>query len=146
MQADEIGGVVVEQTGAAKLQVHVSVRGLEFFADEPAELGGLGSGPSPYDLLAAGLGACTAMTTRLYADRKGWPLERVRVVVTHEKLTGQTPADIFHRQIAFEGRLDAEQTARLFDIAGKCPVHRTLELGARIETTALSDPPAHPVI
>jgi uncharacterized OsmC-like protein/fermentation-respiration switch protein FrsA (DUF1100 family) len=136
-------GVLVEETGAGKFQVRVSIRGAHLIADEPADVGGLGSGPSPYELVAAGLGACTAMTTRLYAERKGWPLQRTRVVVSHEKVDGQTPADVFHRQIAFEGPLDADQIARLFEIADKCPVHRTLEAGSRVETTPLAaDPPS----
>lgn len=143
MQTDQIGGVLVEDTGAGKFQVEVCVRGMRFLADEPADVGGLGSGPTPYELVAAGLAACTAMTTRLYAERKGWPLQRTRVAVRHEKVAGQTPADVFHRQIAFDGPLNAEQTARLLEVAEKCPVHRTLEAGARVETTSLAaDPPA----
>ena len=144
MPADEAGGVVVRTTGAGKFQVEVEVRGLRFVADEPADVGGLGSGPTPYELLAAGLGACTAMTTRLYADRRGWPLQRVRVAVSHDKVAGATPADVFRRQIGFDGPLDAEQTAKLFEVADKCPVHRTLEAGAKVETTPLTvspDPP-----
>ena len=136
-------GVLVEETGAGKFQVEVRVRGTRIIADEPADVGGLGSGPSPYELVSAGLGACTSMTVRLYAERKGWPLQRTRVVVSHEKVDGQTPPDVFHREIGFEGPLDAEQRARLLEIAEKCPVHRTLEAGSRVETTALpADPPA----
>ena len=140
------GGVLVEETGAGKFQVQVSVRGIRFTADEPADVGGLGAGPTPYELVAAGLGACTSMTVRLYAERKGWPLRRTRVAVSHEKVAGQTPADVFTRRIAFEGPLDAEQVAKLFEIAEKCPVHRTLEGGgSRIETAPLAaDPPPSP--
>jgi putative redox protein len=134
-------GVLVQETGAGKFQVEARVRGTPIVADEPADVGGLGSGPSPYELVSAGLGACTSMTVRLYAERKGWPLLRTRVVVSHEKVDGQTPPDVFHRKIGFEGPLDAEQRARLLEIAEKCPVHRTLEAGSRVETTAL---PAHP--
>ena len=107
-------GVLVEETGAGKFQVGVRIRGTHFVADEPAGVGGLGSGPSPYELVSAGLGACTTMTARLYADRKGWPLQRTRVVVSHDKVDGQTPPDVFRREIAFEGPLDREQIARLF--------------------------------
>ena len=135
-EADD-GAVHVAETGAGAFQVQVSVHGTRFFADEPVDVGGLGSGPSPYELVAAGLGACTAMTVRLYAQRKGWPLQHIRVSVRHEKLAEQTPADTFTRVIALEGPLDAEQRAKLFEIANKCPVHRTLEGGARVETTAL---------
>ena len=138
----DCAGVLVEETGAGKFQVEARVRGTRIIADEPIDVGGLGSGPSPYELVAAGLGACTSMTVRLYAERKGWPLKRTRVVVGHEKVDGQTPPDVFHRQIGFEGSLDAEQRAKLLDIAGKCPVHRTLEAGSRVETTTLpADPP-----
>ena len=136
-------GVLVEETGGGKFQVEVRIRGTHFVADEPADVGGLGSGPSPYELVAAGLGACTSMTARLYADRKGWPLKRTRVVVSHDKVDGQTPPDVFRREIAFDGPLDAEQIARLFEIAEKCPVHRTLEAGSRVETVPLpADPPS----
>ncbi len=136
-------GVLVEETGAGKFQVQASVRGAHFLADEPADVGGLGSGPSPYELVAAGLGACTLMTARLYAERKGWPLRRTRVLVSHDKIAGQTPPDVFKRSIDFDGPLDAEQVARLFEIADKCPVHHTLEAGARIETGPLApDPPS----
>jgi uncharacterized OsmC-like protein len=104
-------------------------------------VGGLGSGPSPYELVSAGLGACTAMTLRLYAERKGWPLRRTRVAVRHDKIAGQTPPDLFARQIALEGPLEAEQTAKLFEIADKCPVHRTLEGGSRVTTAPFPQPP-----
>jgi putative redox protein len=139
---DPARGVMVEETGGGKFQVRVRVRQTSFFADEPVDVGGLGSGPGPHELVSAGLGACTAMTTRLYADRKGWPLTRVRVAVSHDRIEGQDPPDRFRRQIAFEGLLDAEQVARLFEIADKCPVHRVLERGARIETTPLAPDPS----
>lgn len=132
--------VQVEETRAGKFQVAVSAGAARLFADEPLAVGGLGSGPSPYQLVAAGLGACTAMTTRLYAEHKGWPLERVRVAVSHDKISGAVPADRFDRRIAFEGPLDATQVARLFEIADKCPVHRTLETGAKVATTPMDSP------
>jgi putative redox protein len=135
------GAVLVEETGAGKFQVQISVHGSRFVADEPADVGGLGSGPSPYELVSAGLGACTSMTLRLYAERKGWPLQRTRVAVRHDKVAGQVPPDTFARQIALEGPLDAEQTARLFEIADKCPVHRTLEGGSRVTTAPYPEPP-----
>ncbi len=138
------GAVMVEDTGAGQFQVQVAVHGTRFFADEPVEVGGQGSGPSPYELLAAGLGACTCMTIRLYADRKGWPLERARTNVRHEKTAGQTPADTFTRLIELDGPLDAEQRAKLFEIADKCPVHRTLEGGAHIVTGEFAPAPPNP--
>jgi uncharacterized OsmC-like protein/alpha/beta superfamily hydrolase len=138
------GAVLVEETGAGKFQVQVSVHGTRFLADEPEDVGGLGSGPSPYELVSAGLGACTSMTLRLYAERKGWPLQRTRVAVRHNKIVGQVPPDTFTRQIALQGPLDAEQTARLLEIADKCPVHRTLEGGARVTTSSFPEPPQAP--
>lgn len=134
-------GVVVEETRAGKYQVAVRAPGSTFFADEPVSAGGMGTGPSPYDLVAAGLGACTAMTLRMYADLKTLPLGRVRVAVAHRKVKDRQPADVFTRKISFEGLLSDEQKARLMQIADKCPVHRTLEGGASVETEA-GDPPA----
>jgi putative redox protein len=112
-------------------------------ADEPPAVGGEGRGPSPYELVAAGLGACTSMTIRMYARRKGWPLDHVSVDVTHGKshLTDcegctEKPRriDVFRRVISLEGALDDDQRDRLLAIADRCPVHRTLEAEARIET------------
>lgn len=100
-------------------------------------MGGLGSGPTPYDLLSAGLGACTAMTCRLYADRKGWPLERIVVEVGHSGKTASR-SDLFVRKIGFQGELADDQTNRLLEIADRCPVHRTLAEGAKVETERLA--------
>jgi uncharacterized OsmC-like protein/alpha/beta superfamily hydrolase len=132
--AGEAAQVVVEETGEGDFQVEVRAGGARFLADEPTEVGGLGSGPTPYDLLSAGLGACTAMTLRLYARRKGWPLARVRVCVGHSRATDLSPSDAFMRDIVIEGELSLEQRARLVEIAQRCPVHLTLEHGARVET------------
>jgi|AraplaMF_Col_mMF_1032025.scaffolds.fasta_scaffold00048_54 putative redox protein len=126
--------VLVQETGAGKFQVEVRTGTTRFLADEPAVAGGLGSGPNPYDLLCAALGACTSMTLRLYADQKQWPLKRTRVSVGHDKDKERKPADRFTRSIALEGPLDAAQRMRLLEIANKCPVHRTLESGSTIET------------
>lgn len=110
-------------------------------ADEPAAYGGSNKGMSPYGFLAAGLGACTSMTIRMYARRKGWPLTGISVDVTHDKVHAQdagtsatTRIDRFLRRITLEGDLDSDQRARLLEIADKCPVHKTLEQGAEIET------------
>ncbi|RYH09272.1 bifunctional alpha/beta hydrolase/OsmC family protein [Tropicimonas sp. IMCC6043] len=110
-------------------------------ADEPAAYGGADQGPSPYGLLAAALAACTSMTIRMYARRKGWPLEHVSVDVCHEKvhaqdsdLTGPNRIDRFQRTVHLTGDLDAAQRARLMEIADRCPVHRTLDAGATVDT------------
>ena len=132
--------VTVTETGLGRFQVEVLTAGASFLADEPAELGGLGSGPNPYDLLAAALGACTAMTVRLYAERKGWPLTRATVRVLHSRPSPQG-RDRFAREVTLEGALDDGQRARLLEIAGKCPVHRTLEGGADM-VTVLAQPRA----
>jgi putative redox protein len=126
--------VLVQETGAGKFQVEVRTGTTRFLADEPVAVGGLGSGPGPYDLLCAALGACTSMTLRLYADQKQWPLTRTSVSVAHDKDKERKPADRFTRAIALEGALDAAQRARLLEIANKCPVHRTLESGSAVET------------
>jgi uncharacterized OsmC-like protein len=115
----------------------VQAGGIRFLADEPVAVGGLGSGPGPYDLLCAALGACTSMTLRLYADQKQWPLQRIRVAVSHAKDKDQKPADLFRRSIMLEGPLDQAQRTRLMEIAGRCPVHRTLEAGSAIETAEI---------
>lgn len=129
--------VEITETRAGKFQVEIDVRGHAFLADEPVEVGGLGSGPDPYELLAAALGACTAMTARMYADYKGLALDRVRVEVRHESGDG-LPRDRFIREVAFDGDLTPEQSIRLFEIVEKCPVHRSLTEGARIETRPLA--------
>ncbi|MEM8581837.1 MAG: bifunctional alpha/beta hydrolase/OsmC family protein [Pseudomonadota bacterium] len=117
-------------------------------ADEPLAYGGTNRGMSPYQLVAAGLGACTSMTLRMYARQKGWPLTHVAVDVLHDKVHAQDAKaaldriDRFIRRIRLEGDLDETQRARLLEIADKCPVHRTLEAGARIETELLVHEPA----
>ena len=130
---DAHGSVLIEETRAGRYQVAVHAAGAAFFADEPVAFGGLGSGPDPYDLMGAALGACTAMTLRLYAHRKAWPLSRVAVQVSHVRATLEA-RDRFDRKIMLEGALDAVQTARLLDIASRCPVHVTLERGADVTT------------
>lgn len=112
-------------------------------ADEPKSVGGTDLGFTPYQLVSAGLGACTSMTIRMYARRKGWPLEHVSVEVEHGKVhatdceTCETTAgkvDVFHRGIRLVGDLTEEQRDKCMEIADKCPVHRTLESEIRVET------------
>ncbi|MFB1024816.1 MAG: bifunctional alpha/beta hydrolase/OsmC family protein [Octadecabacter sp.] len=110
-------------------------------ADEPAAYGGTNKGLTPYGFLSAGLGACTSMTIRMYARRKGWPLASVSVDVTHNKVHGQdagtetkSKIDSFVRTITLQGDLDDSQRARLLEIADRCPVHQSLERSNHIET------------
>ena len=105
-------------------------------ADEPPSNGGADTGPSPYDLVLAGLAACTAITLRMYADRKGWPLGRIHVDLELYK-DEQTKADRIARTISFGETLDADKKARLAEIAEKTPVTKTLKAGAKIETKLL---------
>jgi putative redox protein len=94
--------------------------------------------------VSAGLGACTAMTLRLYAKQKEWPLSRVHVRVCHSKDKARSPQDRFLRTIQIEGELDAAQHARLLEIADRCPVHRTLEAGSAVDTIVVDLMPASP--
>ena len=108
-------------------------------ADEPTSMGGSDTGLTPYGLLAAGLGACTSMTIRMYARRKGWPLTNVAVEIDHGKChledsDSNGKIDCFTRTIHLAGDLDADQRKRLLEIADKCPVHKTLERTNRITT------------
>lgn len=110
-------------------------------ADEPRAYGGTNRGMSPYGFIAAGLGACTSMTIRMYARRKGWKLRHVRVDVCHDKMHAQDAKagsgdkiDVFRREIYLDGPLSAEQRDKLLEIADKCPVHRTLERTSTIKT------------
>jgi putative redox protein len=127
--------VLVSETGAGGLQLVVRTADGSFIADEPADVGGLGSGPNPFDLLSAALGSCTAMTLRLYAQRKTWPLQRVQVRVLHQRAS-LGARDTFETAVSLEGPLTDEQRARLMQIAEQCPVHRTLAGGADIRTIA----------
>ncbi len=138
--------VVVRETRNSKFQQTVSIGPHQMLADEPVAAGGEDSGPGPYDFLLAGLGACTSMTMRLYADRKSLPLERVTVTLKHSKIHAEdcteceTKAgmlDQIERVIAMEGALDTEQRSRLMEIADKCPVHRTLTSEIHIVTHAV---------
>jgi uncharacterized OsmC-like protein/fermentation-respiration switch protein FrsA (DUF1100 family) len=137
--------VVVRETRNSKFQQTVTVGPHRLLADEPVAAGGEDTGPGPYDFVLAGLGACTSMTMRLYAERKSLPLERTTVTLKHSKIHAEDCAecetkagmlDQIDRVIAMEGNLDADQRKRLMEIADKCPVHRTLTSEVRVVTRA----------
>ena len=127
--------------GASGYRVDVNTRQHHFHADEPRPLGGTDAGPTPYELLLASLAGCTAMTLRMYADRKGWPLEAaviwLRQARSHELdcencATEPVGMGVIERRVELVGPLSDEQRARLLQIADRCPVKQTLERGIRI--------------
>ncbi|PVB60792.1 bifunctional alpha/beta hydrolase/OsmC family protein [Labrenzia sp. 011] len=146
--ADEVDdGVDVAETGLGKYQVTVSSGAHTLLADEPVAVGGLDSGPSPYGYLSAALGACTVMTLRMYADRKGIEVGRIGTRILHGKVHAADCEDCsqedrarggridrFERLISLEGDLDDATRKRMLEIADKCPVHKTLEAGAAVVT------------
>lgn len=132
--------VVVES--AEGLRQEIVVRNHTLVADEPVEAGGTNFGPTPYDLLLAALGSCTAMTILMYARRKGWPVQGVRVELEHDRVHARDCAEceekdvyleMFQKRITVRGPLDEAQRVRLEEIARRCPVHRTLTGQIRIE-------------
>jgi len=143
----ETGMVIVRETRAGRLQQEITAGAHRLIADEPVAAGGADSGPNPYDLLLAALGACTSMTLRLYAERKALPLDRVTVRLRHGRIhaadcetceTQEGMIDHIDRAITLEGTLDAAQRARLLEIADKCPVHRTLTSEVDLRTTEIA--------
>ncbi len=139
---------ITARTGPGGLLTEIRIHRHSLIADEPVALGGTDQGPSPFDLLVASLGACTAMTLRMYADRKGWPLEAVSVRLRHKKIHAAECAeceqregvlDRIERDIELEGPLDRGQRERMLAIADRCPVHRTLT-GNVVVATRLREP------
>lgn len=137
------GVITVTETGEGRFTQHIAAGAHHLRADEPAAVGGNDSGFTPYDLLLAGLGACTSMTLRMYAEQKKWPLDRVTVQLRHDKVhaadcteceTREGKIDRIDREISLAGNLDDAQRARLMEIADKCPVHRTLHSEVLIKT------------
>ena len=135
------GGWVTARVGATGFRTEVETDTHGLVADEPTSLGGTDGGPTPYELLLAALSGCTAMTLRMYADRKGWPLAgaevRLRTSRSHERDCEQCATEAvgitrIERRIALEGPLTDEQRARLREIAERCPVKQTLERGIRV--------------
>jgi uncharacterized OsmC-like protein len=145
MEKVEVGSVVVRGNAAGFAQeIHAGPHRLH--ADEPASAGGTDTGPSPYDLLLAALGACASMTVAMYARRKSWLLEEVTVRLRHSKIHAADCAECDTREgmldriecdIHFTGTLTDEQRSKLIEIANKCPVHRTLTSEIDIVTRAL---------
>jgi putative redox protein len=143
-QNNPTGTVIVRETRRGVFQQEVIAGRHHLTADEPVNVGGLDSGPGPYELLLAALGACTSMTLRLYADRKKLPLTRTEIRLRHSRIyatdcaeceTKEGMLDRIERIITLEGELDAEARKRLLEIADKCPVHRTLISEIDIRTT-----------
>ena len=141
--------VTVRETRQGRLQQEISAGAHRLLADEPVAVGGGDSGPNPYELLLAALGACTAMTLRLYAERKALRLDRVTVRLRHAKIyaadcatceTKEGKIDRIEREIELAGTLDANERARLIEIADKCPIHRTLTSEIDIATTQRTNP------
>jgi len=132
-----MSAVTAQSTGEGPFQVCIRTGSHSFVMDEPVELGGLDTGPNPFDLLCAALAGCTLMTVKLYASRKGWTLDHFNVDVVHHK--GSAPAkDRFEVTLAF-GDMTDEQCERLLYIAQRCPTHLLLERGADIPTTIVEE-------
>jgi putative redox protein len=138
------GTVTVTETGSGTYTQQINLGNHQLLADEPRPIGD-DEGPTPYDLVLAGLGACTSMTVRMYANRKGWPLEQVRVSLRHFRIHAKDCADcetttgmIDHIDVNVEldGDLDDSQRQRLMGIAERCPVHLTLTSEVRITTSS----------
>lgn len=117
---------------STKLGQDITIGEFRLRADEPVERSGADTGPEPHEFLLSALGACTSMTLRLYAERKGWPLKSVQVTLNGGPADGKFAIT---RRIQMEGDLDAEQRQRLLEIADKCPVHRTLTGEVVVQTT-----------
>jgi putative redox protein len=127
---------IIVEGGTTGFTQKIDAGGHLLVADEPVEAGGQDKGPNPYELLLSALGACTSMTLRMYADRKGWPLKKIIVKLRHEKIhaedckdceTKSGMIDRIEREIHLEGNLDEEQLNRLLEISERCPVARTLK-------------------
>ena len=141
--ASSEGTVTVTETGSGSYTQQISAGHHRLVADEPRPIGD-DAGPTPYDLLLAGLGTCTSITVRMYADRKGWPLERVRVTLRHSRIHAEDCADCettkgwinqIDCDVELAGELDDTQRQRLLQIAGRCPVHQTLTSEVHITTS-----------
>ncbi|MDX5346007.1 MAG: OsmC family protein [Hymenobacteraceae bacterium] len=134
----KFGNPVSVKLGKENYTTEVKTNGFVFYADEPESLGGSDKGPDPYAYLLTALGSCTAITLRMYADRKKWPLEGVEVLLRHRKIraTAKSKDLIDHIDMTLNvyGDLENEQVKRLHEIAEKCPVHKTLTNAVQITT------------
>lgn len=135
--------VTVTETGSGTYTRDITAGRHRLVADEPLPIGD-DAGPNPYDLVLAGLGACTSMTVRMYADRKGWPLDQVRVTLRHSRIHAEDCAacettkgliDHIDLDVELSGALDDAQRQRLMQIAERCPVHQTLTSEVNISTS-----------
>ena len=130
-----MAGVIVQENGQGRYQQEVIVGEHRLLADEPVSVGGADAGPAPLEFVMVGLGACTSMTVRMYAERKGIPLTRISVSLSHDRVkVASIPRDRIVRKITLEGDLTVEQRARLLEIANNCPVHKALEQPLVIES------------
>lgn len=121
------GIVVVKENGKGRYQQAVTAGHHQLIGDEPPSMGGTDAGPAPFDFIMAGLGSCTSITLRMYAERKSLPLTGISVSLSHEKVeVDGVMRDCIQRSITLEGDLSDEQRQRLLEIANKCPVHRAL--------------------
>lgn len=127
--------VIVTENGQGRYQQEVRAGRHQLLADEPLSVGGGDAGPAPFDYLMAGLGACTSMTLRMYAERKELALTGISVALSHEKiLVDGKPRDRITRNITLSGKLTAAERQRLLEIAEKCPVHRALTQSLLIDS------------
>ena len=132
MSAEKTITAQVSETGESDFAVSIDVSGHKITGDEPEDAGGKDLGPAPYDLLTAALGECTAMTVRWYALREEWPLDKVEVKLTFQKIN---KVGVFEKQVIVHGdKLTNDQRQKLIDVAAKCPVQRTLEGKVEIKT------------
>ncbi|MCW8128595.1 OsmC family protein [Microbulbifer halophilus] len=140
--------VAVEESGDGKFAQSLTSGPHHLVADEPEDVGGDNAGPGPYEYILMGLGACTSMTIRMYAERRKIPLERTRVILSHRKVhakdcedceSKEGKIDEIVREITLEGDLTGEQREKLLDIANRCPVHRTLTSDIQVRTRLSSD-------
>jgi putative redox protein len=128
--------VVVAENAQGRYQQAVSIGQHQLIADEPVSLGGGDAGPAPFDFVMAGLGACTSMTLRMYAERKEIALTRLSVSLRHEKIdVDGVSRDRIERTITLEGALTGEERQRMLEIANRCPVHRALSQSFVIDSS-----------